>query len=107
MSMLTGRKVRHDIAMTGEITLRGKVLPVGGIKEKMLAARRAGIYHIILPKLNENDLEEIPEYLRHKMTFHLVEWLDEVFELTLRKSRNSRKAKTEDQRPKNKDQKNA
>jgi ATP-dependent Lon protease len=91
MSLLTGRKVRHDIAMTGEITLRGKVLPVGGIKEKMLAARRAGIYHVILPKLNEKDLEEIPEYLRSKMTFHFVEWLDEVFELTLGKSKNSRK----------------
>jgi ATP-dependent Lon protease len=103
MSMLTGRKVRHDIAMTGEITLRGKVLPVGGIKEKMLAARRAGIYHIILPKLNENDLEEIPEYLRHKMTFHLVEWLDEVFELTLRKSRNSRNTKSKEQSPKTKE----
>jgi ATP-dependent Lon protease len=103
MSLLTGRKVRHDIAMTGEITLRGKVLPVGGIKEKMLAARRAGIYHIILPKLNENDLEEIPEYLRHKMTFHLVEWLDEVFELTLRKTRSSRKDKNKESRNKNQD----
>ena len=87
MSLLTGRKVRHDIAMTGEITLRGKVLPVGGIKEKMLAARRAGIYNVILPKLNEKDLEEIPEYLRKKMTFYFVEWLDQVFELTLRKGK--------------------
>jgi ATP-dependent Lon protease len=83
VSLLTGRKVKHNIAMTGEITLRGKVLPVGGIKEKVLAARRSGIKQVILPKQNEKDLEDIPENIREKMTFHFVEWLDEVFRLTL------------------------
>ncbi|MBN2103706.1 endopeptidase La [bacterium] len=83
VSLLSKRRVRRDIAMTGEITLRGKVLPVGGIKEKVLAAKRAGILTVILPKLNEKDLEEIPDYLCEKMTFHFVEWLNEVYALTL------------------------
>ncbi len=92
VSLFTGQPVRHDIAMTGEVTLRGKVLPVGGIKEKVLAARRAGINQVVLPKQNKKDLEEIPENVRSKMTFHLVEWLSEVFELTLRtRGRRSRK----------------
>ena len=86
MSLLTGRPVKHDIAMTGEITLRGKVLPVGGIKEKVLAAKRAGINKVILPKLNEKDLEEIPEGIRKTMTFTFVEWLSEVFDLALSKN---------------------
>ncbi|MBN2029322.1 endopeptidase La [bacterium] len=83
-SLLTKRAVKHDLAMTGEITLRGKVLPVGGIKEKVLAARRSGIRQVILPRLNEKDLEEIPENVREKMTFYFVEWLNEVFQLTLK-----------------------
>ncbi len=82
-SLLTERPVRHDFAMTGEITLRGKVLPVGGIKEKVLAAARAGIKKIIIPKLNEKDLDEIPEHIRNKMSFTFVEWLSEVFDLAL------------------------
>ena len=93
VSLLTNRPVRKDFAMTGEITLRGKVLPVGGIKEKMLAAKRAGISKVILPKLNEKDLEEIPENIRKQMTFHFVEWLDEVFALTLKPDGRSRKTK--------------
>jgi len=84
VSLLTRKPVKHDIAMTGEITLRGKVLPVGGIKEKVLAAKRAGIRKVILPRLNEKDLEEIPEHIRKEMTFYFVDWLSEVFELTLR-----------------------
>ena len=68
-SLLTGRKVRSDLAMTGEITLRGKVLPVGGIKEKVLAAHRAGIRTVMLPKLNENDLEDLPQAVRDEVTF--------------------------------------
>ena len=84
VSLLTRKPVKHDIAMTGEITLRGKVLPVGGIKEKVLAANRAGIKKVILPRLNEKDLEEIPEHIRKKMTFYFVDWLNEVFDLTLR-----------------------
>jgi len=92
VSLLTGRPVRHDIAMTGEITLRGKVLPVGGIKEKVLAARRAGIKKVILPKWNEKDIEEIPEHIRSKMKFYFVEWLDDVFNLTLAANRKNRKS---------------
>ena len=83
LSLLKGIPVRSDVAMTGEITLRGKVLPVGGIKEKVLAARRAGIRHVILPKRNEKDLEDVPENAKKDMTFHFVETLDEVFELAL------------------------
>jgi ATP-dependent Lon protease len=82
-SLLTNRPVRNDIAMTGEITLRGLVLPVGGIKEKVLAARRAGINKIILPKKNESNLEEIPESIKNGMEFFLVETMDQVIEKTL------------------------
>lgn len=84
-SLLSGRKVRHDIAMTGEITLRGKVLPIGGVKEKILAARRAGINTVILPKKNEKDLEDIPENIRKEMKFIFVETLDEVLIVALQK----------------------
>ena len=76
--------VNHKIAMTGEITLQGRVLPVGGLKEKVLAAKRAGIYEIIIPKRNEKDLEEIPKHIRKIMKFHLVEKMDEVLPLTLK-----------------------
>lgn len=82
-SVFTGRCVRHDVAMTGEVTLTALVLPVGGIREKVLAARRAGIKRIILPKRNEPDTEEIqPEY-REGMTFHFVERIQEVWDLAL------------------------
>jgi ATP-dependent Lon protease len=82
-SLLTGRVVRHDVAMTGEITLRGKVLAVGGIKEKVLGARRAGINTIIMPKRNEKDLEDIPEQVRKEMRFLFVETMDDVLEYAL------------------------
>ena len=82
-SLLTGRPVRHDVAMTGEITLRGKVLPVGGIKEKVLAAQRAGITTVILPKRNEKDLEDVPDSVRQEMTFVFVDTIDEVLEHAL------------------------
>jgi ATP-dependent Lon protease len=78
ISLLTGRPVRHDVAMTGEITLRGRVLPVGGIKEKVLAARRAGISTVILPKRNEKDLDELAENVRQEMKFVFVDTIDEV-----------------------------
>ena len=78
VSALTKKPVRKDVAMTGEITLRGKVLPVGGIKDKVLAAFRGGITEMILPQENEKDLEEIPEEIRGVMEFHLVESMDEV-----------------------------
>ena len=82
-SAVTKRPVRGDVAMTGEITLRGRVLPVGGIKEKILAAHRAGIKSVILPKENEPDLEDIPADVRREMTFHLVTHADEVLDRVL------------------------
>jgi len=83
VSAITRRPARRDVAMTGEITLRGKVLPVGGIKDKALAAFRAGITEIILPRENEKDLEEIPAEVRELMTVHFVESMDEVLRLAL------------------------
>jgi ATP-dependent Lon protease len=83
VSAVTGVPVRKDVAMTGEITLRGKVLPVGGIKHKLLAAYRADITEVILPKLNDKDLEEIPKEVREVLQFHLVESMDEVLSLAL------------------------
>jgi ATP-dependent Lon protease len=83
ISALTKIPVRKDVAMTGEITLRGKVLPVGGIKDKVLAAFRGGILEVVLPKENEKDLEEIPAEVRDVMEFHLVESMDEVLRLAL------------------------
>ncbi len=83
-SLLTDRPVRMDIAMSGEITLRGRVLPVGGLKEKILAAKRAGIYEVILPEKNREEvLEDLPQYVREKMKLHFVSHLDEVFRLSL------------------------
>jgi ATP-dependent Lon protease len=82
ISLLTGIPVSPELAMTGELTLRGKVLPVGGIKEKMIAAKSAGIKRVILPAKNEKDLEELSEVVREALTFHFVEELDEVLELT-------------------------
>lgn len=78
VSAVTGRGVRHDVAMTGEITLRGRVLPVGGIKEKVLAAHRVGIKKIIMPKENKKDLEDIPINVKRKLDFVLVEHMDQV-----------------------------
>ncbi|HPE45337.1 MAG TPA: magnesium chelatase domain-containing protein, partial [Deltaproteobacteria bacterium] len=78
VSALTNRAVRKDIAMTGEITLRGKVLPIGGLKEKTLAAHRNKIFDIIIPKENEKDLEEIPPVVKKKLTFHPVSSMDDV-----------------------------
>jgi ATP-dependent Lon protease len=85
-SLLTNKPVRNDVAMTGEITLRGLVLPVGGIKEKVLAGMRAGIRTIILPKKNEKDLEEIPEHIRNQMNFKFIQRMDEAIELALKQA---------------------
>jgi ATP-dependent Lon protease len=84
VSALSGRAVRHDIAMTGEVTLRGRVLPIGGVKEKVLGAVRAGIDRIILPKDNEPDLEDLPREVRDKIEVFLVQELGEVLAFTLR-----------------------
>jgi ATP-dependent Lon protease len=82
-SALTQRKVRKNTAMTGEITLRGKVLPVGGIKEKILAAKRAGITDIVMCKENEKDINEIPEMYLKGVTFHYVESIKDVWNFAL------------------------
>ncbi len=79
VSLLTGRTVRPEVAMTGEITLRGLVLPVGGIKEKVLAAKRYGLKEVILPRRNEKDLRDIPEEARRALKFHLVSRVEEIF----------------------------
>ena len=84
VSLLTERNVRSDVAMTGEITLRGQVLPVGGIKQKILAAARTGLKTVILPKRNEPDLEDIPKEIRDKMSFIFADHVDEVFVTALR-----------------------
>jgi len=84
VSLLTNRNVRSDVAMTGEITLRGQVLPVGGIKQKVMAASRVGIKTVILPERNEPDLEDIPQEIRDEMSFVLIERVDQVFEAALR-----------------------
>ena len=83
ISAFTGRAVRCSVAMTGEITLRGHVLPIGGLKEKILAARRAGIETIVCPKLNQKELDEVPAQLRRGITFHLVDDVEEVLKLAL------------------------
>jgi ATP-dependent Lon protease len=83
VSTLTGNPVRCDVAMTGEITLRGEVLPIGGLKEKLLAAHRGGIKSVIIPKENERDLEEIPDNVKGDLNIHPVQWIDEVLELAL------------------------
>ena len=86
LSAFTGRPVRKDVAMTGEITLRGKVLPIGGLKEKSLAARRVGIRKVIIPKDNQKDLEELPETVKRDIAFYPVSSADEVFALAVREA---------------------
>jgi len=83
VSTLTGIPVKGDVAMTGEITLRGKVLPIGGLKEKLMAAHRHGMHEAIIPKDNEKDLPDIPELIRNEMKLHFVEHMDEVLRLSL------------------------
>ena len=82
-SLLAQRPVRADFAMTGEVTLRGKILPVGGIKDKLLAAYRAGIRNVVLPRANQKDLVEVPDEVKDVTRFHCVDHVDEVFELVL------------------------
>jgi ATP-dependent Lon protease len=82
-SLLSGRPVRHTVGMTGEVTLQGRVLPIGGLKQKVLAAHAAGLTAVILPERNRQDLDDVPEHVRDEMTFHPVMTLDEVLELAL------------------------
>lgn len=84
-SLLLGKKISADIAMTGEITLKGRVLPIGGLKDKLLAAHRAGIKQVIIPKDNEKDIIYIDQEIINKLKIHYVSHLDEVFDLLLRK----------------------
>jgi ATP-dependent Lon protease len=82
-SLLTGRPVRHTVGMTGEVTLQGRVLPIGGLKQKVLAAHAAGLTDVILPERNAADLDDVPEDVRAVMRFHPVSTLDEVLVLAL------------------------
>src|SRR6266542_4287141 len=82
-SLLTGRPVRSAVAMTGEVTLQGRVLPIGGVKQKVLAAHRAGLKEVILPKRNEGDLDDVPEQVRNEIEFHLAETVDQVLGIAL------------------------
>jgi ATP-dependent Lon protease len=84
-SLLTGRPVKHTVGMTGEVTLQGRVLPIGGLKQKVLAAHAAGLTDVILPERNRGDLEDVPEDVREEMTFHPVMTVDEVLDLALEK----------------------
>jgi ATP-dependent Lon protease len=86
MSLLSERCVRDDVAMTGEVTLHGEVLPIGGLKEKALAAQRLGIRHIVAPKLNEQDIDEIPAHLRDQLEFHFAERVEDVLGVALSQS---------------------
>jgi ATP-dependent Lon protease len=92
VSAMSGRPVRREVAMTGEATLRGRVLPIGGLKEKVLGAHRAGITTIILPKDNEADMEDIPEEVRNQLSFHPVSTLDEAFAIALMPATNGTSA---------------
>jgi len=87
VSLLSGRAVRSDVAMTGEITLTGQVLPIGGLKEKALAAQRNGLAHVVAPARNAHDIEDIPEHLRQRLRFSFVESIDEVLDAALERRR--------------------
>jgi ATP-dependent Lon protease len=82
-SLLSGRPVKATVGMTGEVTLQGRVLPIGGVKQKVLAAHRAGLKEVILPKRNEGDLDDVPEQVREDIDFHLAETVDHVLALAL------------------------
>jgi ATP-dependent Lon protease len=82
-SLATGTPVKSDVGMTGEVTLRGRVLPIGGVKEKVLAAHRAGLKTVILPKRNEFDIEDVPEEVRDELTFKLADCVDDVIKIAL------------------------
>ena len=82
-SLLTARTVKPTVGMTGEVTLQGKVLPIGGVKQKVLAAHRAGLKEVVLPKRNEGDLDDVPEQVRDEIEFHVAESIDQVLEWAL------------------------
>ena len=82
-SLLTGRPVRHTVGMTGEVTLQGRVLPIGGVKQKVLAAHAAGLTDVILPERNRGDIDEVPEEVRQAMNFHFAMTIDEILPVAL------------------------
>jgi ATP-dependent Lon protease len=86
-SLVSGRPVKHTVGMTGEVTLQGRVLPVGGVKQKVLAAHAAGLTDVILPERNRGDLEEVPDDVREQMAFHPVMTIGEVLDLALEPAR--------------------
>jgi ATP-dependent Lon protease len=92
-SLLCGRPVRPDVAMTGEVSLTGRVLPIGGVKQKLLAAHRAGITTVLLPKRNEPDLDDVPESVREALTVHLVSDVREVLNIALDKAAGATEAR--------------
>ena len=101
VSALTDIPVKADVAMTGEITLRGEVLPIGGLKEKLLAAHRGGIEIVLIPDENQKDLAEIPKNIKDKLDIRAVKWIDEVLEVALQHMPEPRKASGEaGERPK-------
>jgi ATP-dependent Lon protease len=81
LSLAVGKPVRKKLAMTGELTLTGRVLPVGGVREKVTSAKRLGIREIILPKANEADIDEVPQAVRRGIKFHTAEWFDDVVKI--------------------------
>ena len=83
VSLLTGRKVRHEIGMTGEVTLQGRVLPIGGVKQKVLAAHRAGITEVVLPRRNEIDIDDIPDNVLDTVSIHIADTIDDVLAIAL------------------------
>jgi ATP-dependent Lon protease len=85
VSALTGIPVKADVAMTGEITLRGEILPIGGLKEKLLAALRGGIKQVVIPQENERELKEIPNIIKQELDIKPVRWIDEVFEIAMQR----------------------
>ena len=101
ISVLTGIAVRADTAMTGEITLRGQILKIGGLKEKLLAAKRGGIKNVIIPKDNEPDLQEVPEQITKSLNIIPVEWIDEVISSALIEEPTPSSKKIEDKKSKN------
>ena len=94
VSLVSGRKVKPSVGMTGEITLRGQVLPIGGVKEKVIAAHRNGLRTVILPKRNDQDLDDVPEEIKKSMKFVFVETMDDVLQSALEANRKSRTSKT-------------
>jgi len=89
-SLLTGRPVKHTVGMTGELTLQGRVLPIGGLKQKVLAAHAAGLTDLVIPERNRADLQDVPEHVREELRFHPVMSLDEVLGIALEPTASSR-----------------